>query len=141
MRFKLLISHLVGAEAFRPMPCLCTLPQIRVERKRLLSDSSSIMPASFVTFRKRWGAAVAAQTQQSRDNSKWLTEWAPEPRDVVWGNLAIPYLHLNGRHLTGIAAMGGLVIFFMFPVTLVQSLANLDSLGEKLPWLKPVLNV
>jgi len=52
------------------------------EREKVLSDPSAIMPAAFVSFRSQWGAAVCAQTQQTSNPTVWLTEWAPEPRDV-----------------------------------------------------------
>ncbi|KAK9282479.1 hypothetical protein L1049_005397 [Liquidambar formosana] len=52
------------------------------ERERVISDPKAIIPAAFVSFKTRWGAAVCAQTQQSSNPTIWLTEWAPEPRDV-----------------------------------------------------------
>ena len=51
------------------------------------------------TSNSRWGAAMCAQTQQSKDHMKWLTEWAPEPHDVYWNNLALHYMMLNFRRL------------------------------------------
>ncbi|KAI7728875.1 hypothetical protein M8C21_029790 [Ambrosia artemisiifolia] len=65
------------------------------ERERVIDDPKSVVPAAFVSFRSRWGAAVCAQTQQTRNPTRWLTDWAPEPRDVYWNNLAIPFVELN----------------------------------------------
>jgi len=67
------------------------------ERQKVLNDPKAIMPVSFVTFDSRWGAAVCAQTQQSKNPTQWLTDWAPEPRDVYWQNLAIPFFSLSIR--------------------------------------------
>ncbi|KAJ6308410.1 hypothetical protein OIU76_018068 [Salix suchowensis] len=50
-----------------------------LERQKILKDSKSILPVSFVSFNSRWGAAVCAQTQQSKNPTLWLTNWAPEP--------------------------------------------------------------
>ncbi|KZV16065.1 hypothetical protein F511_26194 [Dorcoceras hygrometricum] len=72
------------------------------ERERVKTDPKCIMPAAFVSFKSRWGAAVCAQTQQSRNPTTWLTEWASEPRDIYWKNLAIPYVSLTVRRLLGI---------------------------------------
>jgi hypothetical protein len=49
------------------------------ERKKVMKDPNSVVPAAFVSFRSRWGAAVCAQTQQTSNPTVWLTEWAPEP--------------------------------------------------------------
>ncbi|RVW89544.1 CSC1-like protein [Vitis vinifera] len=73
--------------------------RIALERQRILKDPKSIMPVAFVSFNSRWGAAVCAQTQQSRNPTLWLTNWAPEPRDVYWQNLAIPFVSLSIRKL------------------------------------------
>nr|CAB3456610.1 unnamed protein product [Digitaria exilis] len=35
------------------------------ERQKVITDPNSIMPAAFVSFKTRWGAAVCAQTQQT----------------------------------------------------------------------------
>lgn len=115
--------------------------EIETERKRILTDVNAIIPSSFVSFRKRWGAAVAAQTQLCRDSSHWITDWAPEPRDVYWDNLSIPYVELSGRRLFIFVCVVGIVFLFLFPVTFAQSLANLDTLEAKLPWLKSVVSV
>ncbi|KAJ1405556.1 Calcium-dependent channel, 7TM region, putative phosphate [Sesbania bispinosa] len=76
--------------------------EIALERDKVTNDPKSIMPAAFVSFKTRWGAAVCAQTQQTRNPTLWLTAWAPEPRDVYWPNLAIPYVSLTVRSLDGI---------------------------------------
>ncbi|CAL9084911.1 unnamed protein product [Musa textilis] len=57
------------------------------EKENIIKNPKYIMPAAFVSFGTRWGAAVCAQTQQTRNPTLWLTEWAPEPRDIYWQNL------------------------------------------------------
>ena len=104
-----------------------------------MSDPKAIVPAAFVSFKSRWGAAVCAQTQQTSNPTVWLTEWAPEPRDVYWRNLAIPYVELNVRRLLMAVALFFLVFFFMIPITIVQSIANLEGIEKVLPFLKPVI--
>ncbi|CAM6104678.1 unnamed protein product [Calypogeia fissa] len=99
------------------------------------------MPAAFVSFDNRWAAAVCSQTKQSKDSAKWLTAWAPEPRDVFWSNLPIPYLQLNSRRLISLAILLATIIFFLIPVTFVQSLANLDKIERNLPFLKPLIDI
>ncbi|KAG8365386.1 hypothetical protein BUALT_Bualt18G0099300 [Buddleja alternifolia] len=115
--------------------------EIAEERERVRKDPKCIMPAAFVSFRTRWGAAVCAQTQQTRNPTLWLTEWASEPRDVYWDNLAIPYVSLTIRRLIAAVAFFFLTFFFMIPVTLVQSLANIEGIEKRAPFLKPIIEI
>ncbi|XP_010255871.1 PREDICTED: CSC1-like protein At4g02900 [Nelumbo nucifera] len=109
------------------------------ETERVISDPKSIMPVAFVSFKTRWGAAVCAQTQQSSNPTLWLTEWAPEPRDVYWPNLAIPFVELNVRKLIMAVALFFLTFFFMIPIAFVQSLANIEGIQKVVPFLKPII--
>ncbi|GMG98694.1 hypothetical protein Nepgr_000534 [Nepenthes gracilis] len=115
--------------------------EISMERQIITNNSKSIMPAAFVSFRTRWGAAVCAQTQQCRNPTVWLTEWAPEPRDVYWNNLAIPYISLAVRWLIIAVAFFFLTFFFMIPIAFVQSLANIEGIEKALPFLRPIIEV
>ncbi|CAI9781155.1 unnamed protein product [Fraxinus pennsylvanica] len=109
------------------------------EREKVMSDPKAIMPAAFVSFKSRWGAAVCAQTQQTSNPTLWLTEWAPEPRDVYWDNLAIPFVELNVRRLLMAVALFFLTFFFMIPIAFVQSIASIDGIEKVLPFLKPLI--
>ncbi|KAD4584476.1 hypothetical protein E3N88_22093 [Mikania micrantha] len=111
------------------------------ERERVFNDPSAIMPAAFVSFRSRWGAAVCAQTDQSHNPTVWLTEWAPEPRDVYWDNLAIPYVELKLRRLLMAIALFGLTFCFMVPIAFVQTLANIEGIQKVFPFLKPLIEM
>ncbi|KAG5246691.1 calcium permeable stress-gated cation channel [Salix suchowensis] len=115
--------------------------EIEEERTRVLKDPKSIMPAAFVSFKTRWGAAVCAQTQQSRNPTLWLTEWSPEPRDVYWQNLAIPYMSLKVRRLIIGVAFLLLTFFFMIPIASVQALASIEGIEKRAPFLKSVIEI
>ncbi|KAG8385792.1 hypothetical protein BUALT_Bualt03G0082100 [Buddleja alternifolia] len=115
--------------------------EIAEERERVKTDPKCIMPAAFVSFKTRWGAAVCAQTQQSRNPTLWLTEWASEPRDVYWDNLAIPYVSLTVRRLIVAVAFFFLTFFFMIPVASVQSFANIEGIERRAPFLRPIIEV
>ncbi|KAJ6796545.1 calcium permeable stress-gated cation channel 1-like [Iris pallida] len=109
------------------------------EREKIKNNHKSVIPAAFVSFRTRWGAAVCAQTQQTRNPTLWLTEWAAEPRDVYWNNLAIPFVSLTVRRLIVAVAFFFLTFFFMIPIAFVQSLANIEGIEKALPFLKPII--
>lgn len=113
--------------------------QEEAERSRVLSDPTAIIPAAFVSFRSRWGAAVCAQTQQSKNPTIWLTDWAPEPRDLYWPNLAMPYVELTVRRLLMAVAQFFLTFFFMIPIAFVQSLANIEGIERVIPFLTPII--
>jgi hypothetical protein len=115
--------------------------QMALERQTILKDSKSILPVSFVSFNSRWGAAVCAQTQQSKNPTLWLTNWAPEPRDIYWRNLAIPFMSLTVRKLIISVTVFALVFFYMIPIAFVQSLANLEGLEKVAPFLRPVIEL
>lgn len=108
-------------------------------RENVTRDPKAIVPAAFVSFKTRWGAAVCAQTQQTSNPTIWLTEWAPEPRDVYWENLAIPYFDLNIRRLLSSVSLFFLIFFFMIPIAVVQSLANIEAIEKVLPFLMPII--
>lgn len=115
--------------------------KLTMERQRILKDPKYTMPAAFVSFNSRWGAAVCAQTQQSRNPTLWLTSWAPEPRDIYWRNLAIPFVSLTIRKFMIGIAVFALVFFYMIPIAFVQSLANLEGLERVAPFLRPVIEL
>ncbi|CAN4098199.1 unnamed protein product [Withania somnifera] len=111
------------------------------EREKVISDPNAIVSAAFVSFNSRWGAAVCAQTQQSRNPTIWLTEWAPEPRDVYWDNLSIPHMQLSVRRLLMAVALFFLTFFFMIPIGFVQAFASIDGIRKVLPFLKPLIDL
>ncbi|KAL3036436.1 hypothetical protein AAZX31_01G010000 [Glycine max] len=112
-----------------------------MERQKIIKDPKSILPVAFLSFKSRWGASVCAQTQQSKNPTLWLTDWAPEPRDVYWQNLAIPFVSLNIRKLIISLSVFALVFFYMIPIAFVQSLANLEGLERVAPFLRPVIEL
>ncbi|AEE83602.1 ERD (early-responsive to dehydration stress) family protein [Arabidopsis thaliana] len=115
--------------------------EISEEKQRLRTGTKSIVPAAFVSFKSRWGAAVCAQTQQTRNPTEWLTEWAAEPRDIYYDNLALPYVDLKIRRLIVGVAYFFLTFFFMIPIAFVQSLANIEGIEKAFPFLKPLIEV
>lgn len=60
----------------------------------------------------------------------WVTDMAPEPPDVFWANLCVPYKLLWVRKLGVYLASSILMVFFFVPVSFVQSLVYLDRLKE-----------
>ncbi|MBA0868113.1 hypothetical protein Goshw_009016, partial [Gossypium schwendimanii] len=99
-------------------------------------------PAAFVFFKTRYAALVAAQVLQSSNPMLWVTELAPEPHDVYWSNLSIPYKQVWLRKITTLIASVVFMFLFLLPVTFVQGLTqleHLDQLSRRVPFLKGIL--
>ncbi|KVH96737.1 protein of unknown function DUF221 [Cynara cardunculus var. scolymus] len=118
------------------------------------SRNQSKRPMMKMGFLGLWGEKVDAiqhhiseieklsnETQQARNPTLWLTEWAPEPRDVFWQNLAIPYVSLTIRKLLMAVAFFFLTFFFIIPIAFVQSLANIEGIEKAAPFLKPIIEI
>ncbi|ESR52121.1 hypothetical protein CICLE_v10033297mg, partial [Citrus x clementina] len=96
------------------------------------------LPVAFVTFKSRWDAALAAQSQQHLHPLRSITERAPEPRDVYWRNLAISYKIMPFYKIGVIFAASLLTIFFTVPVTAVQGIARFEKLKK---WFPPAMAI
>ncbi|XP_061980196.1 CSC1-like protein At3g54510 isoform X2 [Populus nigra] len=111
-----------------------------VRKIRQLQNESMLkgkeLPVAFVTFKSRRGAALVSQTQQHSHPLIWITEMAPEPRDVSWRSLEIPFKILPLCKIGVVVAASLLTIFFAVPVTAVQGIAKLEKLKK---WFPPAM--
>ncbi|XP_076909287.1 hyperosmolality-gated Ca2+ permeable channel 2.5-like [Bidens hawaiensis] len=96
------------------------------------------LPVAFMTFRSRWDAALASQTQQHPNPLLWITQMAPEPRDVLWKNLSVPYKHLIVYRFAILIAEIIFSIFFAIPVSAVQGISQYEKLKK---WFPPAIAV
>ncbi|QCE16430.1 glycogen debranching enzyme [Vigna unguiculata] len=95
--------------------------------------------AAFVFFKSRYAALTVAQSLQTSNPMQWVTDLAPEPEDVYWSNLCIPYKQLWIRKITTFAASVTFVLVFLIPVTFAQGLTQLEKLEKMLPFLSGML--
>ncbi|KAH7677108.1 NosL/MerB-like protein [Dioscorea alata] len=91
------------------------------------------LPSAFVSFKLRQGMALVSQTQQHVHPLMWITEATPEPRDILWSNLAISYNRLVICKVGVSIAATLLTIFFALPVTAVQGIVQLEKLKKWFP--------
>ncbi|CAL0323715.1 unnamed protein product [Lupinus luteus] len=82
---------------------------------------------------------MTAQTLQTSNPMLWVTDLAPEPQDVYWSNICIPYRQLWIRKIATLVASIVFMIVFLIPVTFVQSLTQLDNLQKLLPFMTGML--
>ncbi|KAG9439865.1 hypothetical protein H6P81_020030 [Aristolochia fimbriata] len=99
------------------------------------------VPAAFVFFKSRYGAAIASRMQQSINPIEWITEEAPEPQDVYWPFFSASFLERWIFKMVVVIATIILTIVFLIPVVFVQGLTNMDQLQILLPFMKPILNI
>ncbi|KAF9244266.1 hypothetical protein BU15DRAFT_86167 [Melanogaster broomeanus] len=90
---------------------------------------------AFVTFEKMSSAQIAVQTAHSPDPWELKTHPAPEPRDIVWSNIAHTRGSLLCRELLVLAAVGLLMFFWLFPITALAGLLSYKEIKKEMPWL------
>ncbi|KZV54512.1 hypothetical protein F511_01310 [Dorcoceras hygrometricum] len=94
--------------------------------------------AALVFFRTRYAALVASEVLQAPSPMSWVTDSAPEPRDVYWSNLCVPYRLLWIRKIAVLVASILFVIFFLIPVVFTQSLVHFEKLKKIFPFLRDI---
>ncbi|PNX77536.1 ERD (early-responsive to dehydration stress) family protein [Trifolium pratense] len=111
---------------------------VRMEQSSLASKE---VPAAFVSFKTRFGAAIALHIQEGVDPTEWITEEAPEPHDVYWPFFTVSFLKRWISKLVVFVAYTSLTIVFLIPVAIVQGLTHLDQLETLFPFLKGILRL
>ncbi|OAY67944.1 CSC1-like protein RXW8 [Ananas comosus] len=104
-----------------------------------LITSEEECASAFVFFKTRYAAIVASQVLQTSNPMIWVTDLAPEPDDVYWSNLWLPYKQLWIRRIATLLASIVFMFLFLIPVTFVQGLSQLDQLQQRFPFLKGIL--
>lgn len=112
---------------------------MRVERQVSLAGEE--VRAAFVFFKSRYGAAMATNIQQSENPTRWITEQAPDPRDVHWPFFQSSFFRRWVSKVVVFIVSIFVTIVFFIPVVLVQSLANLNQLETLFPFLKSILSL
>ncbi|CAI9303144.1 unnamed protein product [Lactuca saligna] len=113
------------------------LPHPEVRQSQEL-ETDQECAAAFVFFRTRYAAMVASKTIQSYDPMLWVIDFAPEPHDVYWENLCLPYRMLWIRKTSVFIGTIIFSVWFLLPTTLVQGLVNLDQLEDTFPFLRGI---
>lgn len=86
--------------------------------------------AAIVVFKNRRTAAVASQTNFSGQENQWRVTRAPEPNAVNWNSIPIPGYQCFFRYSVTVILTMLLTIFWIIPVTIIMSFANLSKLAE-----------
>ncbi|KAK7368200.1 hypothetical protein VNO80_10224 [Phaseolus coccineus] len=97
--------------------------------------------AAFVFFRSCLGAATAFHLKQSVNPTHWITELAPEPRDVYWPFFSESFMRRWISKLVVVFVCTLFTISFLLPVVFVQGLTNLSQLEILFPFLTSILSI
>lgn len=99
------------------------------------------LQAAFVSFKTRFGAAIALHIQESVNPTEWITEKAPEPHDVYWPFFTVSFIKRWISKLVVYVACAFITVLFLIPVAIVQGLTHLDQLEMWFPFLKGILRL
>jgi hypothetical protein len=99
------------------------------------------IPAAFVSFRSRYGAANAIYIRQSDNPTEWQTEHAPDPHDVYWPFFSTSFMERWIAKFVVFVASLLLILVFLLVVTFVQGLTYLQQLEKWLPFLRNILKM
>ncbi|XP_022850741.1 CSC1-like protein HYP1 isoform X2 [Olea europaea var. sylvestris] len=111
---------------------------VRTERSTIAGKE---VPAAFVSFKSRFSAAIASHIQQGVKPTEWITEPAPDPKDVYWPFFSASFLKKWMCNIAVIVACVLITILFLIPVIIVQGLTHLEQLEIWFPFLKGILNI
>jgi len=112
----------------------------RLEIKQKITRTEKQVAAAFIIFNSRPVAIAAAQVVHSQQADTWTVMAAPEPRQVLWKNLAIPfYQRMIRENIVYIIAFLA-IIFYMIPIAFISALTTIENLRKLVPFLKWVVD-
>ncbi|CAM0147183.1 unnamed protein product [Urochloa decumbens] len=128
-----------SSNSFKLLNTECEQNRRKADNESSLNLDDEECTAAFVFFKTRYAALVASEILQTSNPMKWVANLAPEPEDVYWSNLWLPYKQLWIRRI--FTLLGSIVFMFLFliPVTFIQGLSQLEQLQQRLPFLRGIL--
>jgi len=111
-------------------------------------DDGEKMNAAFVTFDSLVAARTALQTQHHEDPHTMESHEAPDPDDILWGNIGKDHKSVQIGTWLSFGLSSALLLFWTSVIAFASSLSSLDGLKsvgfigsiiDKAPWLAPVL--
>jgi hypothetical protein len=128
----------------------------QVQKRRQLGKFRATH-AAFVTFEKMSSAVrqlfhihalrsltllkqIVVQTVHSKHPGECITHMAPEPRDIVWSNVAQSPTAIKVREFMVLGMMCLLLFFWLFPIMALASLLSYKEIKKTLPWLGELID-
>ena len=95
---------------------------------------------AFVTFEKMSSALVAAQAVHAPYPSQCITYLAPEPRDIIWANMAHSRTSLRVREFVVLGVILLLLFTWLIPIAALASLLSYKEIKKVAPWLAQLID-
>ncbi|KAF9976959.1 hypothetical protein BGZ73_007363 [Actinomortierella ambigua] len=101
-----------------------------------MGESSDSLSSAFIQFHTQFGAHSAVQTVVHPRPFTMAPMYVEiSPLDVVWDNMNLNVWIKKGRRAITLAISTGMILLWTFPVIFVNSIANLQTLTEKIKFL------
>ena len=94
---------------------------------------------AFVSFRSLAVASVAGQCVTYRHPLKMMSKPAPQPEDILWGNVYMPMRLLPLKTVLGVGSSFVVTLFFSVIVGIIASLTNVQTLHDHVPFMRDFL--
>ncbi|GAQ89688.1 early-responsive to dehydration stress protein [Klebsormidium nitens] len=114
-------------------------PELAEERRKTVAERT--IDAALVFFNSRAIATMSAQSAHARKAESWQTQFAPEPRDVIWANLGVSWWEKFARQSLVYGATFLIIFFYLIPITIVSGFSTLDNLKKFASFLNPVFDI
>ncbi|XP_046854082.1 CSC1-like protein At1g62320 isoform X2 [Xenia sp. Carnegie-2017] len=100
-----------------------------------IDEKRPSLRAAIVTFKTLRDACIASQVLWQAKPYHTMIQPAPEYRNIIWENLGLSLFFGWLRWVIITVLLFFLVVFWMIPVSFVQSLVTLESLQKKISFL------
>jgi len=94
---------------------------------------------AFVSFRSLAVASVAGQCVTYQHPLKMMSKPAPQPEDILWGNVYMPMRLLPFKTILGVGSSFVVTLFFSVIVGIIASLTNVQTLHDHVPFMRHFL--
>lgn len=106
-------------------------------------DEASGTKSAIVVFTQKQHAVMAAQANFADSQLRWSVSQAPDPMAINWATFGASSRLVIPRRILVLGLVIALIIFWVIPTALIQSLANINSLSQTpaFSWLSFVDNL
>ncbi|KAL4872516.1 hypothetical protein BDV12DRAFT_133637 [Aspergillus spectabilis] len=136
-RLKLLIGKKVDTINWARSEIERLTPEIEQLQSQHRAGEAKLVSSVFVEFYHQADAQAAYQSVAHNLPLHMAPRYVGlEPTQIIWSNLRIKWWERIIRYAASIAFVAALVIFWAIPTAFVGSLSNIDSLTDKVTFLK-----
>lgn len=89
---------------------------------------------AFVTFNSRVAMTSAHQMLMSHEYSSLIVTPAPNPKEIIWTNVAVPLQQINTRRAVANVMLTIGIVYWGAVVAFIATITNLESLSKQSRW-------